>query len=135
MSVVVTSIPAGRPSHMATRAGPCDSPAVSQRSMLPILPCPSPGRSGGRLLPYRHMTRARGGERLPLPAGPPLAEPHAGDPRHEVELGRPGVAERREAVPQPTVRLGGVVMRRHSLRDDVILVEPHVGGGHVERLK
>jgi hypothetical protein len=34
----VTSIPAGSPSQIATSARPCDSPAVSQRSMVPILP-------------------------------------------------------------------------------------------------
>ena len=38
ISAVVTSIPAGRPSQIATSARPCDSPAVSQRSMVPILP-------------------------------------------------------------------------------------------------
>src|SRR6266542_3499739 len=32
MSALVTSIPAGTPSRMATSAGPCDSPAVNQRS-------------------------------------------------------------------------------------------------------
>src|SRR5690606_2990993 len=37
-SAVVTSTPAGRPSRMPTRAGPCDSPEVSQRSMGSILP-------------------------------------------------------------------------------------------------
>src|SRR4051812_39140673 len=40
MSLLVTSTPAGRPSSTATRAGPCDSPAVSQRSMSTILPRP-----------------------------------------------------------------------------------------------
>ena len=33
MSAVVTSMPAGSPSMMATRAAPWDSPAVSQRTM------------------------------------------------------------------------------------------------------
>src|SRR3954465_5132101 len=32
MSVLVTATAAGSPSSVATRAGPCDSPAVSQRS-------------------------------------------------------------------------------------------------------
>ena len=32
-SLVVTSTPAGRPSIVATSAGPWDSPAVNQRSM------------------------------------------------------------------------------------------------------
>ena len=37
-SAVLTSTPAGSPSQIATSARPCDSPAVSQRSMIPILP-------------------------------------------------------------------------------------------------
>ena len=37
MSAVLTSTPAGRPSTVATRAGPWDSPAVSQRNMGGIL--------------------------------------------------------------------------------------------------
>src|SRR5580698_862739 len=39
MSAVVTSTPAGTPSQIATSARPCDSPAVSQRSIRAILPC------------------------------------------------------------------------------------------------
>ncbi|GAA1894847.1 hypothetical protein GCM10009716_00910 [Streptomyces sodiiphilus] len=31
---VVTGTPAGSPSSVATSAGPCDSPAVSQRNLL-----------------------------------------------------------------------------------------------------
>lgn len=37
MSAVVTATPAGIPSRTAIRAGPCDSPAVSQRNMRPSL--------------------------------------------------------------------------------------------------
>src|SRR3954453_19351205 len=37
MSALVMRTPAGRPSRTATRAGPCDSPAVSHRSMTPIV--------------------------------------------------------------------------------------------------
>ena len=37
-SADVTAIPAGRPSAIVTRAGPCDSPAVNQRTMAGILP-------------------------------------------------------------------------------------------------
>ena len=33
-SSVVTRTPAGTPSHIATSARPCDSPAVSQRNMV-----------------------------------------------------------------------------------------------------
>ena len=55
-SSVVTATPAGSPSRVASRAGPCDSPAVSQRSMRAILargpdddrwPARSPGRPPG----------------------------------------------------------------------------------------
>jgi hypothetical protein len=38
MSPEVICTPAGMPSQIATRARPCDSPAVSQRSMVLILP-------------------------------------------------------------------------------------------------
>ena len=33
MNSGLTETPAGRPSRMATNSGPCDSPAVNQRSM------------------------------------------------------------------------------------------------------
>ena len=36
MSSVVTATPAGSPSRIATSAGPCDSPAVSQRNMAEV---------------------------------------------------------------------------------------------------
>ncbi len=45
-SSVVTATPAGSPSRVASRAGPCDSPAVSQRSMRRIL-ADGAGRTGG----------------------------------------------------------------------------------------
>src|SRR6204780_307529 len=51
MSAVVTSTPAGTPSQIATSARPCDSPAVSQRSIRAILPCSGlrpAGRGGHR---------------------------------------------------------------------------------------
>ena len=35
-SSVLVRTPAGRPSRIATSAGPCDSPAVNQRSMAPV---------------------------------------------------------------------------------------------------
>src|SRR4051812_47226353 len=38
MTSVVTCMPAGSPSRIATSAGPCDSPAVNQRSMVRSLP-------------------------------------------------------------------------------------------------
>src|SRR3954471_1309202 len=36
MTSLVTSTPAGTPSSVATSAGPCDSPAVSQRNTGPV---------------------------------------------------------------------------------------------------
>src|SRR4051794_5231649 len=36
MTSLVTSTPAGTPSSVATSAGPCDSPAVSQRNTAPV---------------------------------------------------------------------------------------------------
>ncbi len=54
---MVISTPAGRPSKVPTKAGPCDSPAVSHLSMLCILPCcecpiaPAP-RERNRNRPY-----------------------------------------------------------------------------------
>src|SRR5450756_1917302 len=54
-SEVVTSTPAGRPSRIPTRAGPCDSPAVNHRSMPLILP--------------RRLARAGGG---PTHGGEPI---------------------------------------------------------------
>src|SRR4051794_904157 len=45
MSEDVTGTPAGSPSRTATRAGPWDSPAVSQRNTRAILPRP-PGPPG-----------------------------------------------------------------------------------------
>jgi hypothetical protein len=47
---------------------------------------------------------ALGGERLALPAGPTLLELHAGELGHQVELGRPDVAERDRAKLNRTAR-------------------------------
>src|SRR5262245_3788282 len=49
MSSLVTATPAGSPSRIATRAGPCDSPAVSHRSMSASL---SRARRPSVLRPY-----------------------------------------------------------------------------------
>ena len=46
------------------------------------------------LLPDRDVPAALAGERLPAPVLPPVAQPHPGQPRHQVELGRPHVPER-----------------------------------------
>ena len=62
----LTSTPAGRPSRIATSAGPCDSPAVSQRNMR---------RFGWTTLPPRSQARRRQGRSRREPAsrarGPP----------------------------------------------------------------
>src|SRR5690348_4095620 len=65
-SAVLICTPAGIPSQIATSACPCDSPAVSQRNMLPILVRHAP--------PPRH--RARGPQQFTKAAGersPPAA--------------------------------------------------------------
>src|SRR5690348_7133164 len=54
MTVVSTATPAGRPSRIATSAGPCDSPAVIQRSTIGFSQTPrwavgSPGQHHGRV--------------------------------------------------------------------------------------
>src|ERR1700757_5115830 len=45
-------------------------------------------------LPDRDVRRARRGERLAVPVAPSLAQPHACEPRHQVELARCRGAER-----------------------------------------
>ena len=52
-SAVLICTPAGIPSQIATSACPCDSPAVSQRNMQPILVSPAPPqrhRAAGALM-------------------------------------------------------------------------------------
>jgi len=53
----------------------------------------SPCRSSGRLLPNRDVRGAPARERLAVPARPALGQPHSGELSHEVQLGRPDVAE------------------------------------------
>src|SRR5690606_2438525 len=60
MSSEVTDTPAGRPSTIATSAGPWDSPAVSQRNMVPIFSRPAPNGDIG-LTPWPLPLRDRGG--------------------------------------------------------------------------
>ncbi len=62
--------PAGSPSRIATSSGPCDSPAVSQRSMLRILPQPPswPGAPSASRGERDESDRPR---RRPAPAAEP----------------------------------------------------------------
>ncbi|GAA3266288.1 hypothetical protein GCM10010469_37730 [Streptomyces labedae] len=70
MSVVIGT-PAGRPSSVATSAGPWDSPAVSQRNLLNgAPPCSRPGTAQRTLL----LAYARGGAGCAGP-GPPSFDP------------------------------------------------------------
>src|SRR6266566_103608 len=72
-SAPVTSTPAGNPSQIATRALPGDSPAVSQRSMQSILPCPAT-RLCARVRGSRERARAAqpDGDAAAQPAAKPL---------------------------------------------------------------
>src|SRR5687768_428656 len=60
MSAVVIRTWAGSPSRMATREGPWDSPAVSQRSMGAVFHAGASARaapSGGEIAPHPHRER------------------------------------------------------------------------------
>ena len=84
-----------------------------------------------RLLPDRDVLAAVARERLALPAAPALAQPHPGELRHQVVLGRPRVAERhRETSTLPSDDLE--VMRDQPLVRDVVLVDPPVRLAAVE---
>lgn len=75
-----------------------------------------------RLLPDGDVLGALAGEGLPLPASPTLAQGHPRQPRHEVQLGGPHVAERHRERLEPSVE-HPVVMRDQALSGDVVLVE------------
>src|SRR5205823_9840071 len=85
-----------------------------------------------RLLPDRHVLRAVARERLALPAGPAFAERHAGEPRHQVELGRPDVPERNRQDVEPAVD-DAVMVGDEALPRDVVLVEAEPRRTHGER--
>jgi len=80
-------------------------------------------------LPDRDVTRAVGSKRLPLPASPSLAQPHSGDPRHQVEFGRPDVAKR-HVMYSGMVTVDPVVVGDEALHGDVVLVESEPGGAY-----
>src|SRR5205807_7321094 len=97
--------------------------------ILHALPAPRRPRIAGGRLPRRRLSagllpdadelRALAREGLALPTAPALAQPHAGEPRHQVELRRPHVAERDRELPEPPVNLA-VVMRGQTLVRDVV---------------
>src|SRR3954463_1421756 len=100
---------AGRPSERsATLRDPRPTPRVEARS------CARPDGD---------MRVRLGGERLPAPAGPALAELHACESGHQVELRRPGVPK----LTRPLLAAGGpVVVRHEALCQDVVFVEAEV---------
>src|SRR5918994_3381385 len=66
------------------------------------------------------------GERLAVPAVPALFEAQPGDPRHEVEFGRPGVSLDDRVQPHARVRDGHVALVEHLLRRIVAKhIEPY----------
>ena len=65
-----------------------------------------------RLLPHRDVLGAVTGERRARPGAPALAQRHAGQPRHQVQLGRPDVAKRLRELAERTVAEPVVVRDR-----------------------
>src|SRR5947209_14087114 len=82
-------------------------------------------RRASGLAPNRDVLFAIGGERRAVPAGIAGFERHAGDPRHEVELGGPDVAVRKGRVPNLAVPEREVV-RDPALADEVEFVDAPV---------
>src|SRR3954453_7308794 len=68
MTSVVTCTPAGSPSRIATSAGPCDSPAVNQRSMVRSLPRRL-RRTGSESLSYSESEKVQTRRKGDTPAG------------------------------------------------------------------
>ena len=75
-----------------------------------------------RLLVDGDVGAAEAGERLSLPSGPTLLQPQPGKPRHQVELGRPRVAQlhgkRLDAAVGEQVVLGAEPLRDHVVDVD-----------------
>src|SRR5439155_21118598 len=118
----------------ASRTGPLTSRNANRRSASGWSSMMS--ATLRRSLVHAHVQRARGGERLAPPPAPSLSQPQAGEPGHEVELARPGVADRdrlqADPVP-PQVDL----MRIDPLLDGIVpadveadVVELHVAHRH-----
>ena len=64
-------------------------------------------RAGSGLHVHRHVRGAESCERLAVPAGPPVLEPHPRQARHEVQLGGPCVPHLDRARPDPRRPRGG----------------------------
>src|SRR3954453_244351 len=73
--------------------------------------------------PYRDMFAARARERLALEAAPAIAQRHARELGHQVELGGPGIAERARVADRAAAGRDLEVMRDQALVGDVVLVE------------
>src|SRR4051794_3373140 len=93
---------------------------------------PAPPRLGSLLLPDRHVGLAGRGVRRPVPPLPALAQPQPRQARHQVQLRRPGVAERHRVAVVAAVLRARVVVRPHQLGDRVVLVDAVVLVGVAE---
>src|SRR5215207_8213430 len=80
------------------------------------------------------MLRAVAREGLPPPAAPALAQPHPAELRHEVELGRPRVAERHRDAVEASVDDPKVVGNEALVRD-VVFVDPPPRLARIEDVK
>src|SRR5439155_11471685 len=85
-----------------------------------------------RLLPNRDLALAVARERVAVPIAPTLAPRHSRQPRHEIELRRPDVAEGCREGPGLAVH-EPVVVRYGVLGRDVDLIKAEMPRGHVER--
>lgn len=89
-------------------------------------------RSLRLLLADRNVCGAVANEGLTFPAAPALAQRHAREPRHQVEIGGPYVTKRRREDLKLPVD-DPVVVRDKALRCDVVLVEADMRWGYGER--
>src|SRR6267143_3916166 len=86
-----------------------------------------------RLLPYRNVAPAFTREGLTFPATPPFAQRHSSESCHQIQFGRPHIAERRRKGLKFPVH-HPVVMGVRVLRRDIIFLEPEMCRGHLERV-
>src|SRR6516165_4885047 len=92
------SVTGGTASTRAGRRADRDADAQPTRPAAVLLAIRRPRgherRPLRRLLPHRDVAPALAGEWRTLPVAPAPAQGHPGEPRHQVQLGRPHVAER-----------------------------------------
>src|SRR5204863_7762958 len=116
----------------ATRTLSSTSTARPPSKAAPTSSKTFPGSDAGRrpgsdpLLPDGDELRALACERFADPAAVALAQLHARELRHQVELRRPNVAEGSRRVLERAVRTAAVVMRDQPLVRDVVLVDADV---------